>query len=201
MSRRSWTNRIAFWELIVSPRPAKAIGRCWPGCGRWRPAAHWRGIDRQLWRLSSHLTGRWLPRGADPIKRSQSCSGRFHPSYHLRTAAASSASLASGSSAGTGGRLRQRHRCRRRVSHDPHQGLSSLVGLHGQRRRGKDGKDKDESRAKPAHDYCAGCASERPPAFARTPTPKRSRRSVSDSAPPSAIAAPPSQISVTSGFQ
>jgi hypothetical protein len=49
--------------------------------------------------------------------------------------------------------------------------------------------------------YCAGCASGRAFAFARTATPKRRRRSVSDSTPPSAIAAPPSQINVTRGFQ
>ena len=61
---------------------------------------------------------------------------------------------------------------------------------------------KDEGQeAEPAHDHCAGCAIERPPAFALTATPKRSRRSATDSAPPSAMAAPPSQISVTRGFQ
>ena len=49
--------------------------------------------------------------------------------------------------------------------------------------------------------YCAGCASGRAFAFALTATPKRSRRSVSDSTPPSAMAAPPNQINVTSGFQ
>ena len=37
--------------------------------------------------------------------------------------------------------------------------------------------------------------------LARAATPKRSLRSVSDTAPPSAITQPPSQISVTSGFQ
>ena len=41
--------------------------------------------------------------------------------------------------------------------------------------------------------YCAGCASARAPAFARTAAPKRRRRSVSDSTPPSAMAAPAGQ--------
>ena len=92
--------------------------------------------------------------------------------------------------------LRQRARARfeRGVLHH-------FVRLDGQRRsRAK--RERDEKReANEAHDHCAGCASEPPPAFARAAAPKRRRRSASDRAPPSAMAAAPSQISVTKGFQ
>ena len=96
------------------------------------------------------------------------------------------------------GRERASARLERRVLHH-------FVRLHSEGGAGEHGKQGERSPqgglAEPAHHHCAGCASERAPAFALTAAPKRRRRSASDSAPPNAIAAPPSQISVTRGFQ
>src|SRR5271165_3648617 len=78
--------------------------------------------------------------------------------------------------------------------------LHHFVRLHGEGRRRRK-REGCKSEAKRAHDHCAGWAREPPLAFARAATPRRRRRSASDKAPPSAMAAPPSQISVTSGFQ
>ena len=76
-----------------------------------------------------------------------------------------------------------------------------LVGLHGERRRHGQARpsseDRDGERAHRAHSAGSGGAA-RP---RRPGAPTRSRRSVSESAPPSAMTTAPSQISSTSGFQ
>ena len=79
--------------------------------------------------------------------------------------------------------------------------LHHFVRLDGPRRSRAKREGDEKREVNEAHDHCAGCASEPPPAFARAAAPKRSRRSASDRAPPSAMAPAPSQISVTKGFQ
>ena len=81
--------------------------------------------------------------------------------------------------------------------------LHHFVGLH----RAGGGGDQQEAREREAARSLAIASARRraPPRAAAdragAGAPKRSRRSASDSAPPSAITQAPSQISVTSGFQ
>jgi hypothetical protein len=54
-SRRSWTNSIAFWNSKFRRDPPRVPADAGMDAVAWRPATHWRVIDRQLWRWPAAL--------------------------------------------------------------------------------------------------------------------------------------------------